>query len=60
VLLEANRDLIGMLGTEGIGSIGPAVDGDYVPDIPVRLLSQGKYHQELKGLIASSMGFEVR
>jgi len=48
-----------LLVTGEIGAFGPAVDGDYVPDIPMRLLVQGKYHNELKSLISSSMGFEV-
>ena len=58
VLLKANHDVI-MLSVGDIGAFGPAVDGNYVPDIPIRLLAQGKYHHELKSLISSSMGFEV-
>ncbi|PUU83163.1 Alpha/Beta hydrolase protein [Tuber borchii] len=56
VLRKANRDVI--IATDEIGAFGPAVDGNYVPDIPMRLLAQGKYHHELKSLISSSVGFE--
>ncbi|PWW76636.1 alpha/beta-hydrolase [Tuber magnatum] len=59
VLLKANNDVIMALDTWGFGTFGPAVDGDYVPDIPMRLLAQGKYHHELKSLIASNTGFEA-
>ena len=59
VLLKANHDAIMMIATGEIGFFGPAVDGNYVPDIPIRLLAQGKYHHELKSLIASNVGFEV-
>ena len=59
VLLKANHDVIMLLVTGEIGAFGPAVDGNYVPDIPIRLLSQGKYHRELKSLISSNVGFEV-
>ena len=56
--MKANHDLITNAGEGGIG-IGPAVDGHYVPDIPIRLLTEGRYHRELKSLIASNVGFEV-
>jgi len=59
VLLKANYDLITNHSSLDIGKFGPAVDGNYVPDIPIRLLAQGRYHHELKGLISSSMGFEA-
>ncbi|CAZ86417.1 unnamed protein product [Tuber melanosporum] len=58
VLLKANRDTIKKLETGEIGSFGPAVDKDLVPDIPIRLLAQGKYHHELRSLISSGVGFE--
>ncbi|PUU72351.1 Alpha/Beta hydrolase protein [Tuber borchii] len=59
VLLKANHDVIMLLVTGEVGAFGPAVDGDYVPDIPMRLLTQGRYHHELKSLIASNDGFEA-
>ena len=58
--MKANRDLILTPGEEGIGNFGPAVDGHYVPDIPIRLLYQGRYHRDLKSLISSNVCFEVR
>jgi len=58
--MQANHDVLMMIGEGGIGAFGPAVDGHYVPDIPIRLLAQGRYHREVKSLIASSVGFEVR
>ena len=57
VLRKANRDLI--MENDLAGALGPAVDGTYVPDVPIRLLAQGNYHHELKSLISSSVGFEV-
>lgn len=54
VLKDANRNLI-----SSNMSIGPVVDGDYVPDIPMKLLAQGKFHHDLKGVIATNTGFEV-
>ncbi|CUS10453.1 unnamed protein product [Tuber aestivum] len=59
VLLKANDDVITEIFTGEIGSFGPAVDGDYVPDVAMRLLAQGKYHHELKSLVASNTGFEA-
>ncbi|RPA98607.1 alpha/beta-hydrolase [Choiromyces venosus 120613-1] len=59
VLLKANHDVIMELETGETGAFGPAVDGDYVPDIPMRLLAQGRFHHELKSVFSSNVGFEA-
>lgn len=54
VLKNANQNII----FNG-ASFGPVVDGDYVPDIPIKLLVEGKFHQNLKSIISTNTGFEV-
>jgi len=39
--MKANHDAVMMLVEGGVGVFGPAVDGHYVPDIPIRLLTEG-------------------
>lgn len=54
VLKKANQNVI----FNG-AFFGPVVDGDYVPDIPMKLLVEGKFHQNLKSIISTNTGFEV-
>lgn len=54
VLKNANLKVI----SRGV-FIGLVVDGDYVPDMPMKLLAQGKFHQNLKSIITTNNGFEV-
>lgn len=54
VLKVANRNVV----LSGV-SFGPVVDGDYVPDIPMKLLVEGKFHRNLKSVITANTGFEV-
>lgn len=42
----------------GIG-FGPVADGDYIPDVPVILFDQGRYHKSVKSLIVEIMAEEV-
>src|SRR5436190_7162670 len=42
----------GSLGP-GIG-FAPVVDGDYVPDAPLLLFEQGRFHKEVKSVIAAN------
>jgi carboxylesterase type B len=56
VLKKANSALILEMGE----AIGPVVDGDYVPDLPMRLLARGKFHRSVKSVISANTGFEVR
>lgn len=55
VLKDANEYLI----LNGLASFGPVIDDDYVPDIPMKLLVQGKFHHNLKSIITANTGFEV-
>lgn len=33
------------------GSVGPVVDGTYVPELPGQLLLKGAYHKEVKVMV---------
>ncbi|KAF3899079.1 putative Carboxylesterase [Trichophyton interdigitale] len=65
VLKAANHHLIvevptGTGGTSfgpGVG-FSPLVDGDIIPDEPMVLLEQGRYHKEVKRVIAANTAFE--
>ena len=35
----------------GTFSFGPVVDGTYVPDLPGRLLAEGKFHKDIKIMV---------
>lgn len=58
-IIAANTDLIFNAPSEGwIGpkiGYGPIIDGDIVPDLPDRLLAQGKYHTSVKKVITADM-----
>lgn len=54
VLKVANQNVV----LSGV-SFGPVVDGDYIPDIPMKLLVEGNFHRNLKSVIATNTGFEV-
>ncbi|EFR01822.1 cholinesterase [Nannizzia gypsea CBS 118893] len=65
VLKTANHHLIVEVPTgTGGGSFGPGVgfsplvDGDIVPDEPMILLEQGRFHREVKRVIASNTAYE--
>lgn len=36
----------------GVFQFGPAPDGEYVPDLPERLLAEGRYHKGVKVMVA--------
>lgn len=57
-LLSANEAVILKQDQTDFGSFGPVVDGDYVPDIPMKLIAEGKFHQ-LESIISANNGFEV-
>lgn len=39
-------------------SFGPAPDGDTIPDQPLALFAEGRFHDELDGLVLGSMALE--
>ena len=43
--MKENHDVEIMLVEGGVGVFGPAVDRHYVPDILIRLLTEGRYHR---------------
>ncbi len=47
LLMEINANMT-YRSPYGQFAFGPVVDGSYVPDLPGRLLMQGKFHQEIK------------
>ncbi|KIX00728.1 uncharacterized protein Z518_09793 [Rhinocladiella mackenziei CBS 650.93] len=55
----ANRDLLFNVPSSGwLGPLigyGPIVDGDLVPDVPDRLLAQGKYHTSVEKVMTANM-----
>ena len=52
VLIAANNV------TQATGS-GPVVDDDFVPDLPSKLMLDGRYHKTLVSVIAANNNHEV-
>lgn len=59
VLIEANNLVNQNAFLNGVG-FSPVVDGDYVPDLPSKLLSDGRYHKTLASVITANTEYEVR
>jgi carboxylesterase type B len=59
-LIDANEYIASNGGGPTAVGFGPVVDGDYVPDLPIRLLCQGRFHKNLKGIISANNAHEVR
>jgi carboxylesterase type B len=63
-LKRVNDQLINSESTGGGGNLGPVIgfgpspDGTDIPDLPLALLREGRYHKELKGMILGSMSNE--
>lgn len=64
-LITTNDILINQMPSTGGGGnlgpilgFGPAPDGDTIPDHPWALFDEGKFHDELDGLILGSMALE--
>lgn len=47
------------VGAPGGVGFGPVVDDDLVPGLPGKLLSEGKYHRTLRGLVSANNAHEV-
>jgi len=63
VLIAANLRTIGQWNSGALGTTSgfyPVPDGDFIPDTPANLLSQGRFHREVQHIIASSARWEVR
>ncbi|KAI5846928.1 Alpha/Beta hydrolase protein [Tricharina praecox] len=61
VVQAANALTIGQWMSGALGSTSglyPVVDGDYIPDFPVKLLAEDKFHKEIKSIISSSSRHE--
>ena len=53
---------IGQWSSGALGAtsgLNPVVDGDYIPDFPVKLLTEDRFHKEIKSIISSSTRYEV-
>lgn len=59
VLMNANN-VINQNGSAGGLGFNPVVDGDYVPDLPGKLFSEGRYHKTLSSVISANNAHEVR
>ena len=53
VLIAANNNV-----TQTVG-MGPVVDDDFVPDLPSKLILDGRYHKTLVSVIAANNDHEV-
>lgn len=51
-VLQAAIAKVGQSASYGILQFGPSVDGDFVPDLPGRLYSEGRYYKDLNVLSA--------
>jgi hypothetical protein len=62
VVQAANIALLSQWSSGDLGSTSglyPIVDGDFIPDFPVKLLAEEKIHTEVKSVISSSTRWEV-
>jgi len=62
VVQAANAMTIGQWSSGALGAtsgLNPVVDGDYIPDFPVKLLTEDRFHKEIKSIISSSTRYEV-
>ncbi|KAF3401266.1 hypothetical protein DPV78_005974 [Talaromyces pinophilus] len=57
ILTNANDYMTTVGAPDGVG-FGPVVDDDLVPDLPGKLLSEGKYHRTLRGLVSANNAHE--
>lgn len=57
-LIEANA-YVTLYGTGSTVGFGPIVDGDLVPDLPSKLLLEGRYHKTLDAIVAANNAHEV-
>lgn len=58
-LHKANGAMI-VNSSYGTFTFGPVVDGSFVPDLPFVLLREGKFHKEIKEVMAGHVSNEVR
>jgi carboxylesterase type B len=58
-LMQANSLSTGNASAAGVG-FTLVVDGDFVPDLPSKLLLEGRYHKTLTSVIAANNEHEVR
>ncbi|KAA8905480.1 Alpha/Beta hydrolase protein [Sphaerosporella brunnea] len=57
----ANVQTVAQWQSGALGSTSglfPIVDGDFIPDFPVKLLADEKFHKEVKSIISSSTRYE--
>lgn len=66
-MLYLNDKLINGASSDAGGGVfgpapgfGPVPDGTFIPDIPVKLFQQGRYHKELRSLVVGNAANEVR
>ena len=57
-LMQANSFLTQHGGAAGVG-FSVVVDGDVVPDLPAKLLLEGRYHKSLTSVITANNQHEV-
>jgi carboxylesterase type B len=64
-MLAASDRLINQMESTGGGGVlgpilgyGPAPDGGIIPDLPLVMLREGRFHDELEGLVLGSMALE--
>jgi carboxylesterase type B len=58
-LMQANSFLTQHGAAAGVG-FSVVVDGDFVPDLPAKLLLEGRYHKSLTSVITANNQHEVR
>ena len=66
-LRDLNHLFINVLPSDSGGGVfgpapgfGPVPDGTFIPDAPLALFQQGKFHKELKALVLGNAANEVR
>jgi hypothetical protein len=57
-LIKAN-DFLTSIGVKNGTGIGPIVDGDLVPDLPGKLIMEGRFQPSLRGLVSANNAHEV-
>jgi len=66
-ILHVNEKLINDVPSDAGGGVfgpapgfGPVPDGSFIPDIPLVLFQQGRFHKELRSLVIGNVANEVR
>jgi hypothetical protein len=66
-IVRVNEKLINSIPSDAGGGVfgpapgfGPVPDGSFIPDTPVALFQQGKFHKELRSLVIGNVANEVR